>query len=338
VLRSRLIRVLPPEIVVGTLVGDLVLRSRLIRVLPPETLVGDLVLRSRLIRVLPPETLVGDLVLRPRLIRALPPEIVVGTLLGDFVLRLVLRSPVPSLAPSLIRPLSTELVARTLIGSLVRDIVLRSRLIRALFGPPLVGALADPLVGKRRLPRLRITLFGPFGLLGSKFGELRVRSLVGSAIRPAVADLLVRLSADVGPIAGFAVVSTCSVPRAKPSRGTSEDGRLVGAALDRLMGPSAVPKTGIVFGLSIVNAAGAKVGSDDTTSTTKRFTGTLGMSPELPMNKTVITAAETTIAMAAIVTLVAIDISFFPVAAVAIVPAPVAADVPLLAAAWTAID
>jgi hypothetical protein len=52
----------------------------------------------------------------------------------------------------------------------------------------------------------------------------------------------------------------------------------------------------------------------------------------------VITAAEATIAIAAIVTLDATDMHFFSVAAVAIVPAPVAADAPLEMAAWTAID
>jgi hypothetical protein len=150
--------------------------------------------------------------------------------------------------------------------------------------------------------------------------------------------LLAGVSADVGPTACFPVVSTCSVAGAKLAKGASEDGRLVGATLGRIMGPSAVPKTELVFGPSRVNATGAEVGSDDSTSIKKRLTEPLGMSPELPIYITVITAADATIATAAIVTLVAIDMAVFPVAAVAIVPAPVAADVPVLAAAWTAID
>jgi hypothetical protein len=135
---------------------------------------------------------------------------------------------------------------------------------------------------------------------------------------------------DVGARAGFAVVCSCSVAGAKLAEGASEDGRLVGAALDRIVG--------LVFVLSRFNATGKKVGSDDSTSIKKRLTEPLNVPPELPIYNTVKTAAEATIATAAIVTLVTIDMAVFPVAAVAIVPAPVAADVPVLAAAWTAID
>jgi hypothetical protein len=99
------------------------------------------------------------------------------------------------------------------------------------------------------------------------------------------------------------------------------------------MGPSAVPKAEVVFGLSIINATGSKVGLDDSASIKKRLSEPLGVFPELPLQKTVMTAAEATIAMAAIVTLVAIDIHFFSLAAVAIVPAPVAADAPVAMAA-----
>jgi hypothetical protein len=110
------------------------------------------------------------------------------------------------------------------------------------------------------------------------------------------------------------------------------------AVLDRIMGPSAVPKTGLVFGLSIVSATGEKGGSDDSRSIRKRLTEPVGASPEPPVDITVMTAAEATIAIAAIVILVATDMHFFPVAAVAIVPAPEAADAPVEMAAWTAID
>jgi hypothetical protein len=104
------------------------------------------------------------------------------------------------------------------------------------------------------------------------------------------------------------------------------------------MGLSAVPKVGLVSGLSMINATGEKGWSDDSTSIKKRLTEPLGASPELPLYRTVMTAAEATIAMAAIVTLVATDMHFFPVAAVAIVLAPPAADAPVATVAWTAID
>jgi uncharacterized protein YwlG (UPF0340 family) len=104
------------------------------------------------------------------------------------------------------------------------------------------------------------------------------------------------------------------------------------------MGPSAVAKTGLVFGLSRVNVTGAKVGSDDSTSIKKFISGPFSVSPELPIHKTVIRAAQATIATAATVTFLATDMQVFPVAAVAIVPAPVAADAPVKMAAWTAID
>jgi hypothetical protein len=135
---------------------------------------------------------------------------------------------------------------------------------------------------------------------------------------------------DVGATAGFAVVRSCSVAGVKLSEGATEDGRLVGAALNRIVG--------LVFGLSRVNATGAEVGSDDSTSIKKRLTEPLGMSAKLSIHKTVITAAEATIATAAMVTFLATDMPFFPLAALAIVPAPVAADAPVEMAAWTAID
>jgi hypothetical protein len=86
----------------------------------------------------------------------------------------------------------------------------------------------------------------------------RVRSLVGPAARPAVADLLIGIS--VGPIADFSVVSTCFNSRLKPAAGTTEDWRLVRATLDRILG------SGLVFGLSRVTARGDKVGLNGTTS------------------------------------------------------------------------
>jgi hypothetical protein len=61
--------------------------------------------------------------------------------------------------------------------------------------------------------------------------------------------------------------------------GAPKDGRLVGAALDRSMRPSAVSKTGLGVGLSRVKATGAVVGSDDTTSMRQFLTGPLGVSP-----------------------------------------------------------
>jgi hypothetical protein len=82
------------------------------------------------------------------------------------------------------------------------------------------------------------------------------------------------------------------------------------------------------------------VDSGGATSIQKRLSGSLGVSLELSICKTVMTAAEATIAMAEIETLVAIDMHFLPVAAVAvaIVPAPVAADAPVAIVAWTSID
>jgi hypothetical protein len=79
---------------------------------------------------------------------------------------------------------------------------------------------------------------------------------------------------DVGATAGFAVVRSCSVAGVKLPAGASEDGRLVGvtvcvtvgATLGRIMGPSVVPETGLGFGLSRVNATGAEVNWDGTTS------------------------------------------------------------------------
>jgi hypothetical protein len=107
----------------------------------------------------------------------------------------------------------------------------------------------------------------------------------------------------------------------------------VGATIDRIFGPSAVPKTGLAF--SRVNEKGAKVKSEDATFTKKRLTLPRGVSPELPIRKTVITAARAKIATAA---MVATDMQVFPVAADAIFTAPVVADAPVTMAAWTAID
>jgi hypothetical protein len=112
-------------------------------------------------------------------------------------------------------------------------------------------------------------------------------------------------------------------------------GLLEGAVLDRITGASVVAKRGLVFGLSIANATGASVASDDTTSV-KEFI--VGVSAKLPIYETVITVTEATIAMAAMVNFVATDMPAFLVAALAIVVAPEAADAPVEMAAWTAID
>jgi hypothetical protein len=96
-----------------------------------------------------------------------------------------------------------------------------------------------------------------------------------------------------------------------------------------------VSKIGCVFGLSIVDATGSTVGFDVSTSIRERLAEPNRV---LPIEKTVITAAEATIAMATIVALVANDMHFFLVAAVAIVLAPVAVEAPVEMVAWTAID
>jgi hypothetical protein len=63
------------------------------------------------------------------------------------------------------------------------------------------------------------------------------------------------------------------------------------------------------------------------------------VSPELPIYRTVITAAEATIATIAIVIFFTTEYTAaFPVAAVAIVAAPAAADAPVKMDARTAID
>jgi hypothetical protein len=109
-------------------------------------------------------------------------------------------------------------------------------------------------------------------------------------------------------VESFSIVRACSVANSKPSVGESEGGRLVGAALDRIMGPG----------------VGVKVGSDGTTSTdTLLLTRTFG--PELPTNKNVITVTEATIATAAIVALVVTNMPILAVTAMATVPAAVAA-------------
>jgi hypothetical protein len=165
------------------------------------------------------------------------------------------------------------------------------------------------------------------GLEAIEFGFRKL--LVGSAVKPAIADvgnpeLLVSISVDIVLIAG------CSVSRSEPSMGESEDGRLVGAVLDRIMWPWGV------LGLSRVNETGARVGSDATTSK-KSLIGSLGMSPELPRDKTVIMAATAAIAVVAIKALVQVDMQGLPAAAIAIFLAPVAADAPIKMDAWTAI-
>jgi hypothetical protein len=102
-----------------------------------------------------------------------------------------------------------------------------------------------------------------------------------------------------------------------------------------------VANPGLVFGLSRVNTTGAELGSDvldDCMSIHERLMAPLAMSAELPINITVMTAADANKATTAIVSLIAIDMHLFPVVAVAIVPAPVAADAPVEIAAWTAID
>jgi hypothetical protein len=93
---------------------------------------------------------------------------------------------------------------------------------------------------------------------------------------------------------------------------------------------------GFVLGLSRVTATRDKEGLDGTSSIDKGFTGPRNVSPDLPPYITVITAAEATIARTAIVSLVTTEV--FPVAAFAIVPAPVAADAPVETAVLTAID
>jgi hypothetical protein len=86
----------------------------------------------------------------------------------------------------------------------------------------------------------------------------RVRSLVGPAARPAVADLLIGISE--GLIADFSVFSTSFVSRSKPAARALEDWLLVRATLDRILGPI------LLLGLSRVTARGDKVGLDGTTS------------------------------------------------------------------------
>jgi hypothetical protein len=59
-------------------------------------------------------------------------------------------------------------------------------------------------------------------------------------------------------------VGACDVTGTKPPGWTSKDGRIVGAALDRITELSPVPKPGPVLGLLRVNTTGATVGSNDT--------------------------------------------------------------------------
>jgi hypothetical protein len=200
----------------------------------------------------------------------------VGPLVGGLVLCLPVATLVIwTLTKSLAGGLAPGTLDGPLVGPLVGDLVLRSPVssftIRRLSGPPLVGAPVE----RRTSPPLKLIwplLVDPLAP-GPGMNELEARAFVG----------------------------------AKPVEGTSEDGRLVGAALGRIMGPSA-------------DATGAKVGSDDSTSIKIRLTEPLDVSPDLPMYKKLRTAAEATIAMAAIITLVATDMAVFSAAAVAIVP------------------
>jgi hypothetical protein len=129
--------------------------------------------------------------------------------------------------------------------------------------------------------------------------------------------------------ANFTVESSSSVVGATLAEVKSGGRRLLRTVLDR--------KTGLSFRFSRAKATGPKVGLDDSRSIKKRLTELLDVSPEPPIHETVIMAAEATIAIAAKVTLVMIDVHLFPVAAVAIVPAPFAADAPVAIAALTAI-
>jgi hypothetical protein len=110
---------------------------------------------------------------------------------------------------------------------------------------------------------------------------------------------------------------------------------LEGAVLNRIVGPLVVAKRGLVFGLPIVNATGANVASDDTTSIKEFPVGVVSIEL-ITMDITVMTAAAR-IATTAIAALVATDMHFFPVAAAAIVLAPLAVEAPVKMAAWTAI-
>jgi hypothetical protein len=139
-------------------------------------------------------------------------------------------------------------VGDLLVGGLVLRIPV-STVIRTLSGPSVVGALVE-----LRTPSLR----SPSRLIRATFGrkgidELRVASptLLGLTIGPLVTtDLLIGISADVVPMVGFSVVNFCCVVGAnvgfsvfrtcfnslwKPAERTSEDGRLAGVALDRIM-------------------------------------------------------------------------------------------------------
>jgi hypothetical protein len=95
------------------------------------------------------------------------------------------------------------------------------------------------------------------------------------------------------------------------------------------VGTSVVAKTGLVLGISRVNATGAELGSVVTPFLKEFLVGPNGMTSELPM----ITAIEATIAMAAMVTFVVTDMMVFPAAAVAIVLAPLAVEAPVERAA-----
>jgi hypothetical protein len=101
-----------------------------------------------------------------------------------------------------------------------------------------------------------------------------------------------------------------------------------------------VANPGLVFGLSRVNATGAELGSDvldDSMSINKRLTDPLAMSDELPINITVMTAADANITTTAIVSFVATELAFLSEATVAMVLAPLAVEAPFKRAAWTAI-
>jgi hypothetical protein len=150
-----------------------------------------------------------------------------------------------------------------------------------------------------------------------------LRKSKSSAARPVIADadvgiseLLVGISDDVLLIVG------CSISRSETSSGASEDGRLVGVALDRIVG--------VVLGVieSGVNPPISK----------NSIIVPLSVSVVLPIDITVITAANKAIVAAAIKAFVAAVMQGFPEAAIAIALAPLAADAPVKIDAWTAID
>jgi hypothetical protein len=152
---------------------------------------------------------------------------------------------------------------------------------------------------------------------GAIVGLEKLRKVTSSAARPAIADvgnseLLVDISGDVVLIVG------CIASRSETS---VEDGRLMGAALDRIMG--------VVLG---VIESGA-----NPPTLNNSVVVPLDISSVLSINKTVVKAAKAKIAPAKIKALVTADMQGFPAAAIAILLAPLAADPPIKIDAWTAI-